>query len=457
MKIIILGAGQVGSSLAETLVNDQHDITLVDTDEYRLNYLQERLDLRTVLGQCSYPDVLREAGADEADMLIAVTNNDECNMVACQVAYSLFNIEKKIARIRSQHYFFRKELFGRDNLPIDVFISPEYLVTNRIQQLIEYPGSLQVLDFGEGAAKLVAIKPYYGGALLGRSIRELYEALPKVKMKVVAIFRSEHSIPISDDTLIEVGDEVFFITTPGDAHYVIAALRRIESPCRRVFVAGGGNLGGTLAKALQKDYQVKLVDHNQDLCKKLAQQLPLVTILNGNVCDSELLLNENIEDTDIFCSLTNDDEVNIIACLQAKKIGAKNVMALITRTAYVDLIEGGQINIAISPQLITIGSILRYIRRGDVYNVYSLRRGAAEAIEIKAHGDYKTSKVIARPIRTIKLPEGTIIGGIIRGGELIIPHADIEILEGDNVIIFVSKKEHFKDVEKLFQVTASFF
>ncbi len=457
MKVIILGAGQVGGSLAENLVNENHDVTLVDISEARLSYLQDRLDLRTIVGPCSYPEVLRQAGADNADMIIAVTDNDEANMVACQVAYSLFNTPTKIARIRSQHYFTRKELFGPDNLPIDVFISPEQLVTNYVQQLIAHPGALQVLDFADGKVKLVAVKPYYGGPLLNKPVGKLSEYAPGIPARIVAIFRNEHPIPVNEETLIEIGDEVFFITATENTHAIMSTLRRLEEPYKNVMITGGGNIGQRLAEALEGDYNIKLIETNEKRAKFLSETLDDTTVLIGDGCDTDLLHNENIEHVDVFVALTDDDEDNIIASMQAKRLGVKQVMTLIARTAYVDLIEGGPINIAISPQQATVGYILKYLRYGDVVNVYSLRRGAAEAIEAVAHGDKKTSKVVGRSIKKIKLPSETTIGAIVRGDEIIIPDEDTIIAHEDHVILFVADKKRVREVEKLFQVSAAFF
>jgi len=457
MNIILLGAGQVGGSLAEHLVAENNEITLVDVDADRLSDIQERLDLRTVVGCCSYPEVLQQAGAEEADMVIAVTNSDEANMLACQVASILYSTPTKIARIRSRNYFTRKELFGSDALPIDVFISPEQLVTNNMQQLIAHPGALQVLDFAGGLIKMVAIKPFYGGPLVGKSLSAVKEYLPDVPVRIVAIFRNEASVPLDGDTVIELGDEVFFISAAEHTHLIMAAMRRVEDPYKRVLIAGGGNIGYRLAQTLQYDYHVKLIEHDRNRCQKLSEDLDKVTVLHGDSCDKELLTNENIADVDVFCSVTNDDEDNIIACLQAKRLGAKQVMALITRTAYVDLIEGGPINIAISPQLATVGSILTHIRRGDIVNVHSLRRGAAEAIEVVAHGDKKTSKVVGRKIADIKLPKGTTIGALMRHDNVVITTGETEIEPEDHIIMFVANKRSVGDVEKLFQVSPGFF
>ena len=402
-------------------------------------------------GRCSYPDVLRDAGAESADILLAVTDSDESNMVACQVAYSLFQIPTKIARIRSQHYFIRKELFGKDRVPIDVFISPEALVTKCVQGLIEFPGSLQVLDFAEGRLKLVAVKPFLGGSLLGKTIDEIGALFPALSFRVVAIYRGDHSILIQENTTIEMGDEVFFIAPTKDVKAVITALRSEESPCRKIMIGGGGNIGYQLARTLEKEYEVKIIERSKERCDYLARRLEKTTVFCGDATDSELLLNENIEEVDAYCAMTNEDENNILSSLQAKKLGARQVMALVARTAYVDLIEGGPINIAFSPQLVTVSAILKYIRRGDIAHVYALRRGAAEAMELVVHGDEKTSQLVGRKIRKIKLPTHTMIGAVVRGDTVIL-NDDVTIEENDHVILFVSSKDEIQDIERLFSV-----
>lgn len=456
MKIIILGAGQVGATLAETLAMENHDITIVDNIEEQLSDIQDRLDVRTVVGRASYPGVLRQAGADSADMLIAVTDNDEVNMIACQVSYSLFHTPVKIARVRSQHYFIRRELFGDDNLPIDVFISPEHIVTNYIKELIDHPGALQVLNFADDKVKMVGVKPFFGGPLVGKALKHLSKYVAGVETRVAAIFRDGKSIPLDGSTVIEVGDEVFFISASENIRIIMAALGRGMRSYKRIMIAGGGNIGGSLAREIENDYQVKVIDHNRSNCEFLARKLKNATVICGEATDKELLFNENIENTDVFCAITSDDESNIMAALQAKRMGVRQVIALITRPAYVDLIEGGEINVAISPQLATTSSILAHIRRGDVVNVHSLRRGAAEAIEAVAHGDKKTSKVVGRTLSEIKMPTGTTIGCIVRNGEVIIPHHDTVVESNDHVILFVSDKKQITAVEKMFSVKVTY-
>lgn len=456
MKIVILGSGQVGATLAATLANEGHDISVIDTNAERLKDLQDRLDIRTVIGQASYPAVLRQAGAKDADMLIAVTNNDEVNMVACQVAYSLFSIPRKIARIRSPHYFIRRELFGRDDLPIDVFISPEQIITDYVKDLIDHPGALQVLNFADGRVRLVGVKPHYGGPLVGKTLAQIKEYVTEVEFRVAAIYRGESSIPLNGDTVIDVGDEIFFIAANEHIRPIMAALRRLDNPYRRIMIAGGGNIGFSLAKTIEDDYHVKVIEHNNARCQFLSEHLKHTTVLFGDAADRDLLINENIEHIDVFAALTNDDEANIMSCMLAKRLGARLVIALVTRPEYTDLIEDMGINIAISPQQATTGSILAQIRRGDVVNLHSLRRGAAEAIEAVAHGDKTTSKVVGLKLSQIKLPQTTTIGAIVRGDDVVIPHHGTVIESEDHVILFVADKKHIRAVEKLFQVSATF-
>jgi len=456
MNILILGAGQVGRTVAEELASEANDITLVDNDAGRLLAIQDRLDVRTVVGHASHPGVLARAGAADADMMLAVTNSDETNMVACQVAYSLFNTPTKIARVRSADYLRHAELFGADALPVDVRISPEQVVTDYIQRLIETPGALQVLDFADGKARLVAVKAYYGGPLVGHALRELPAHMPGIDTRVSAIFRHGRAIVPEGDTVIEADDEVFFIAAAAHIRDVMGELRRRDNPVRRLILAGGGNIGQRLARALEERFHVKLIERNAEHARRLSETLDHCIVLQGDAADEELLRDENINDTDVFCAVTNDDQVNILSAMLAKRMGARKVMSLIGRSAYVELVRGGVIDIAISPQQATISSLLAHIRRGDVVVAHSLRWGSTEAIEAVAHGDRKTSKVVGRTVGEIKLPPGTTIDAVVRGEEVIIAHHDTPIEPDDHVILFLIDKKRVAEVERLFQVAVTF-
>ena len=457
MKIIILGAGQVGGTLAEHLASEANDITVVDTDADRLRALGDRLDIRTVQGRGSFPTVLRQAGADDADMLVAVTSSDETNMVACQVAYTLFHTPTKIARVRESAYLTRAGLFDNDAIPVDVLISPEQVVTNYIKRLIEYPSALQVIDFSGGKVQLVAVKAYYGGPLVGQQLRQLRAHMPNVDTRVAAIFRRDRPIIPQGDTVIEADDEVFFIAAKADIRAVMGEMRRLDESYKRIVIAGGGQIGERLAEAIENRYQVKIIEMNPARCRYLSDTLDNTVILQGSSSDRDLLMEENIDNADLFLALTNDDEANIMSSLLAKRLGAKKVMTIINNPAYVDLVQGGEIDIAVSPQLATIGTLLAHVRRGDIVSVHSLRRGAAEAIEVVAHGDAKSSKVIGKAIKHINLPPGTTIGAITRAEQVLIAHDSTVIESGDHVVMFLVDKKYIRDVERLFQVGLSFF
>jgi len=400
---------------------------------------------------------LRQAGCDDADMLIAVTNSDETNMIACQVAYTIFHTPKKIARVRSNEYLSHTDvLFSKEALPVDFRISPEELVTQYITRLIAYPGALQVLDFADGLVQLVAVRAFKGGPLLGHELQDIRKHMPNIDTRVAAVYRKGKAIIPNADTIIEEHDDVFFIVDRRNTKQVMSELRRVDKPFKRIMIAGGGNIGKRLAHTLEGHLHVKIIEQNSGNAKLLSEDLEKTIVLLGDASDEELLIEENIEKTDVFCALTNDDEANIMSALLAKRLGARKVMALINRAAYVDLVESGDIDIAISPQEATIGSLLAHVRRGDVVMVHSLRKGAAEAIEAIAHGDKNTSKVVGRSIEEIPLPPGTTIGAIVRSGEVIIVHHDTVIESEDHVILFLVDKDKIDDVELLFQVGVTF-
>jgi trk system potassium uptake protein TrkA len=389
-------------------------------------------------------------------MILAVTNSDETNMVACQVAYTVFHTPTKIARVRAQGYLDYPHLFEHSAVPVDVLISPEQVVTDYILKLIEYPGALQVLDFAGGRVRLVAVKAYHGGPLVGNGLSALYEHMPNVDARVAAIYREGEVIIPRGDTVIEAKDEVFFIAATENIRSVMSELQKLEKPYRRIVLAGGGNIGRRLASALEQKYRVKLIEREKQRARENAERLNMTIVLHGDAADASLLLEENIENTDVYCAVTNDDEDNILSAMLAKRLGAARVMALINRPSYVDLVQSGTIDVAISPQQATIGTLLTHVRRGDVVQVHSLRRGAAEAIEAVAHGDRNSSKVVGRAIEEIKLPKGTTIGAVVRGDEVLIAHHDTMIESDDHVILFLVDKRKIRDVEKLFQVGVTF-
>jgi trk system potassium uptake protein TrkA len=457
VKIIILGAGQVGRTAAYHLSREEaNDVTVIDVNEEILRDLQDRLDIRTVNGNASSPRILEAAGIASTDILVALTNSDEVNMLACQIAWTLYRTPKKIARVRSADYTDREKLFGENGVAVDVWISPERLVTEYVARLIRYPGALQVLDFADGRVRLVGIRALQGGPLVGQALRTLREHIPTADARVAAIYRAGKSIKPEGDTVIEDGDEVFFLAARKDIRMVMKEMRRVEAPARRVVIAGGGNIGFKLASDLEDKNQVKLIERDHKRARRVSELLNRTIVLQGDAADEELLLEENIDSADVFAALTNSEEANILSAMLAKRLGAHKVMALINKPSYAELIESGSIDVAISPQMITIGSLLAHVRRGDVVRVHSLRRGAAEALEVVVHGDADSSKVIGRRIEDIALPEGTTLGAVVRGEDVIIAHHDTTVQPDDHLILFLTDRRHIDAVEKLFQGSASF-
>jgi trk system potassium uptake protein TrkA len=474
MKVLILGAGRVGESVAESLVSERNDITVIDTDPARLRALQERLDLRGVAGNGIQPSVLRDAGAEDADMLIACAPQDETNLVACKVAHEVFNIPTTIARLRSPEFDHEgSELLSKKGFAVDHVIHPEQSVTAYIRKLIEYPEALQVLEFAHGLVSLIAVRAVAGGPLVRHSLAEIPQLVPGAEMRIVAIYRQDKVVPRLDGaTRIEPGDEVFVLAATEHIRAVLGALRKMDRPVKRIMVAGGGRVGLRLAREVASQYRVKIIEQQRARCEYLATQLPAdVLVLQGDSTDEDLLGDENVQDMDLFLALTSDDEDNIMACLLAKRLGARRVLAVINRQAYADLVQGTQIDIAISPSHAVIGELLTHVRRGDVEAVHSLRRGAAEALEGIVRGDAKTCRMAGRRIDEIGLPEGAQVGALVRGLHLadgsevepefakprvIIAHHDTVVQPHDHVIVFVPRRRMVREVEKLFQVSATF-
>jgi trk system potassium uptake protein len=466
MNIIIIGAGRVGESVAESLVSERNDITVIDTDPTRLASLQDRLDLRGVVGNGIQPSVLDDAGAQDCDMLIACAPLDETNLVACKVAHDQFNVPTTIARMRSPEFANGSPLLGKEGgFAVDHVICPEESVTSYIGKLIEYPEALQVLEFASGMVSLIAVRAVAGGPMLHRTLAEIPTLVPDAEMRIVAIYRGSERLVTEGKTRIEPDDEVFVLAATKNIRHVLGALRKLDRPVRRVMIAGGGKVGLRLARELKNTHEIKLIETNRLRCDYLATQLPSSTlILHGDSTDEELMEEENVSEMDLFIALTSDDEDNIMACLLAKRMGARRVLALINRKAYADLVQGTQIDIALSPSQTVIGELLAFVRRGDVEAVHSLRRGASEALEIVAHGDVKSSKVVGRRIEEIGLPRGVQIGAIVRGlgsadqtPHVVMAHHDTLIERDDHVIVFLPRKRMVRDVEKLFQVSATFF
>ena len=484
MKIIILGAGRVGQSVADSLVSERNDITVIDTDAERLRDLESRFDLRGVVGNGIEPAVLAEAGAQDTDLLIACAAQDETNLVCCKVAQLMFNIPKRIARVRSTGFQRDERLVGPEGFAVDRIICPEESLTRYIGKLIDYPEAMQVREFAGGRACLVSVRARAGAPMVGHTVAEMRNSTPDVAVRLVAIYRRfpeepDRFVACAGETRIEPGDEVFVLAAREHIAHVLATLHRRDAspvrPVRRIMIAGGGRVGLHLALELGKEpgrFLVKIIEDDSARCIELASRLPSdVLVLQGDTTDENLLGDESIDEIDLFLALTDDDEDNIMSCLLAKRLGARRVLALINRRSYADLMHGTQIDIALSPAQAMLGELLAYVRQGDVQAVHSLRRGVAEALEIVVRGDRKTSRVVGRKVSDLALPRDVHIGLIVRGlpdspdvsadelrePQVIIPRSGTVLESNDHVVFFLPHKRLVRDVEKLFRVSPTFF
>jgi len=459
MKILIVGAGRVGTSVAENLVSEHNDITVIDPDPSRLTDLQERFDLRVVVGDGAQLSALKRAGADDADMLVACAASDATNLVACKIARQLFNIPRRIARIRSPEIPATPELLSDDGFCVDALISPESSVTNYMQKLVEFPEALQVVDMAKGLISVITMRVSLDGSMANHPLKDLRAMNPEVNARVVDIIRLGKPIAVSPETIVRPGDDLLLITDTAHAHEAVHQMNQSQRQVRRVMIAGGGNIGARVASALaSKGYNVRVIEQDLARCEHLATTLPdNALVLHGNGTDEALLERENIEEMDTWMALTSEDEDNIMSSLLAKRLGARRVIALINRQAYGELMQGSHIDIAVSPSQATMSELLRYVRRGDIVAAHRLRGGVAEVLELVAHGDKKSSKVVGRRVSALTLPKGVSVGAVVRDQEIFITDTDVVIEADDHLVVFVPKREQVAQVEKLFQVSASFF
>ena len=452
MKVLILGAGQVGRTAAYHLAREpDNEVTVIDSNESVLRDLQSRIDVRTVAGNASYPAVLEAAGIADTDMLVALTSSDEVNIVACEIAHALFRTPTKIARIRASEYTSQERLFADGALAVDVWISPEQLVTEYIERLIRNPGALHVVDFADGRVRLVGMQARKGGLLVGQQLRTLRDHMPNADARIAAIYRNGRFIEPEGETMVEEGDEIFFVAARDNIQRMMNEITRAEEKVRKVVIAGGGNIGFRLAQLLEKHYQVKLIERDIERARRVSERLDGTIVLNGDAQDEDLLLEENIDGTDVFAAVTNSEEANVLSAMLAKRLGARKVLAIVNRPSYGELMENRSIDIAVSPQTVTIGSLLAHVRKGDVVRVHSLRSGSAEALETVVHGPEDRSRVVGRRIEQLDMPNGAAIVALVRGDRVLIAHHDTLIESEDHVIVFLSDRRQVDAVQRLFQ------
>jgi len=455
MKIVILGAGVTGSSVAGALASEENDIVVIDKNPQLLSALKSRLDIATIEGNAAHPTILEQAGVGSADMVIAVTDRDETNMLACQVINTLYEKPKTIARVRAIDFLNHPELFKPGG--IDIVISPEQVVTESIHNLIKYPGALHVSEFAEGMVRLFSIRVALAGFLTGKRIQTVKEKLADSMIRVVAIFRDGKAVPVNGEAVITAGDEVFFVCPRDKVRKTLMDLNKLESPIKSIMLAGGGHVGKRLAIALENNYQVKIIEQDINRAKEISNDLRKTLILHGDCTDESLLQEEMIEDIDLFCAITNNDGINLISAGLAKKLGAKKAICLINNNSYLKLLDNSEIDLAIQPKLETLGGILKHVRKGDVVGVSSVCGGSAEAIEAIAHRSQNdTASVVGLRVDQINLPEGVILGALIRDHEVIPVHHDTVFSDGDHVVMFALEKKLIKSIEHYFQPIESF-
>ena len=451
MKILILGAGVTGSSVAEAFASEENDIVVVDFRQELLDALKDRFDIATVTGNAAHPSVLEQAGIHNTDMVIAVTDSDETNMLACLIINALHSRPKTIARVRAIDYLKTPQLFGSAGLPIDIVISPEQIVMESIRNVVEFPGALHVSEFAGGLVRLFSVKVVANGFLTGKKIRSLKERLSDGKTRVVAIFRNGKPICVSGDVSIETDDEVFIVAPGEKVKRVLKELDKLEAPLKRIIIAGGGHIGKRLALALEKNHQVKIIEKNSARAHKIADDLHNTVVLLGDCTDEGLLLDESVESADLFCAITDNDGVNIISASLAKSLGARKTICLLNQNSYTKLLPGTGIDVTVLPNQATLGAILKHVRRGDVAQVTSLCGGAAEAIEAIAHANNDEDSVVGRRVDSINFPAGIVMGALIRNSQVIPIHHDTVFAENDHVVMFAMDKKLVINIEQTFQ------
>ncbi len=458
MKVIICGAGQVGFNIARYLSSEGADITLIDQSEALVTKIADSLDVQGMVGFASHPDILERAGAPDADMVIAVTYADEVNMVACQICHSLFDVTTKIARVRHQSYLnpLWSDLFSRDHMPIDVIISPEIEVARAVSRRLEVPGAFDVIPLADGKVSLIGVHCTSETPILDTPLRQLTGLFPDLHILVIGLQREGRAVVVTPEDVMLDGDDVYFVAETAHLTRAMVAFGHEEKEARRVIIVGGGNIGLSLAEIVEEKYPhvaLKLIEINKERAEYVAQQLKRTVVIHGDALDQEILEEANVKATETVIAVSNDDEVNILTSLLAKRFGTQRAVTLVNSTTYSPLIGTLGIDTVVSPREITVSTILQHVRQGRIRSVHSLSEGFGEIIEAEA---LETSSLVGVPLREADLPEGVLVGAIVRGDEVIIPRGDTVIKPKDQVVIFAAASA-VKSVEKLFAVRLEFF
>ncbi len=458
MKVIVCGAGQVGYHIARQLASEGNDVTVIDRSDDLSREIGNALDVRTVVGFASHPDVLERAAADDTDMIIAVTQADEVNMVACQVAHSLFEVPTKIARIRAQSYLQQiwAELFSRDHMPIDVIISPEMEVARAISRRLFVPGATDSISLADGMVRAIAVRCDDDCPVINTPLRQLTGIFPELNIVVVGINRGDTTlVPTADDQML-AGDEVYFIADTEHVTRAMAVFGHEEPEIRRMVIAGAGHVGQCLARLIHDEHpgvSARIIESNRAQAERAAIDLAGVTVLNGDALDPEILDEANVSTAEAIVTVTNDDETNVLAALLAKRHGAGRAVTLINNMNYAPLISTLGVDVVVSPHAITVSTILRHVRRGRIRAVHALPQGIGEIMEAELH---ESSSLASHAIGEAGLPSGVLVGAVVRDGKVVIPRASTVLRIGDRLVMFVARSA-IKRVEQLFSVRPDYF
>ena len=458
MKVIVCGAGQVGFNIARYLALEGNDVTVIDQRPDLVRRISDGLDVQGIVGHASHPDILEKGGAEDADMIIAVTHADEVNMVSCQIAHSIFDVPTKIARVRDQGYLqpIWANLYTRDHMPIDVIISPEIEVARAVTRRLQVPGAFEMIPLVDGKVKLLGVRCDEECPIVNTPLRQLTQLFPELDMIIVGIMRDDLPIvPSADDQMLP-GDEVYFVVDSDQVARAMATFGHDEPEARRLLIFGGGNIGLFLAREIERNHpwvNAKVIEFDPERAELAASELNRTVVLHGDVLDSDILEEANVAATETVVAVTNDDETNILASLLAKRYGCQRAVTLVNKGTYEPLVTNLGIDVVVSPRNITVSTILQHVRRGRIHSVHTLREGFGELIEAEA---METSPLVGSPIKDAKLPSGVMLGAIVRQGEMVVPHGDTVVQANDRVVLFAAK-ESIRKVEKLFSVRLEYF
>jgi trk system potassium uptake protein TrkA len=450
MDIVILGAGKIGTGIATNLVKQNYNITVVDLNAEKLQTLQSDFDLATVIGSASSPEILTKAGIKKDTIVLAVTNSDESNLIACQLCKNLFSVNRTICRISNKAYLDHLDTLGGY---VDVPISPVSEITSHLLELIEHPGTEQIESFVGGEVKLVSVKAKKDGMLVNRALKSMKDDLPNIEASVTAIYRKNKPMIPDGDTVIKEGDEVYFLAKKEDVDAVVSEIRNQGERHKRVMIVGGGKIGFELARNIEDKLRLKLIEPDKDRCEFLSSELKKAIVLRGNGSDEDLLRTENIENIDLFCAVTNDDEANIMSAFLAKKLGVKKTIIILNNYSYINILPKGFVDVALSPQRLTVSMVLQHLYTGDVTQEVILKMASGvEAIAGVVHKNSFTEKYLDKPIKDLPLPSGSSVGAIYRNNNLYTPSRSKDLLlhESDRLIIFISSKTEKDEITKLF-------